>query len=139
MENKSYSEKLKHPLWQKKQLEIMKRDKFKCKFCKDEETTLEVHHLKYEGNPWWDVDNSFLITVCEHCHEEIELIKDHEGEIDISKLKIYKSSGWTDGSIVLFINYCDQKFFKIFDKKHEYIEGYNLGENTCRNIAKFLR
>jgi hypothetical protein len=85
-ENKSYSEKLKHPLWQKKRLEIMKRDKFKCKICKDKETTLAVHHLKYEGNPW-DVDNLFLITVCEHCHEEIEILKkENKDSFDISKL-----------------------------------------------------
>lgn len=42
-----YSEQLKHPKWQKKRLEILKRDKWKCKKCKDDTTTLNVHHKEY--------------------------------------------------------------------------------------------
>lgn len=47
MSEKSYSDKLKSPKWQKKRLEIMRRDKFRCRLCKDEETQLSVHHKEY--------------------------------------------------------------------------------------------
>jgi hypothetical protein len=68
----SYSDKLKHPKWQKKRLEIMDRDKFCCKLCNDSETTLNVHHLEYgEGDPW-EIENDKLITICEHCHFEMD-------------------------------------------------------------------
>lgn len=83
----TYSEKLKDPRWQKKRLEIMQSDEFKCRICGDTETTLAVHHLKYSGDPWNASDDK-LITVCEHCHENIELLKD--SILDISTLKIIK-------------------------------------------------
>lgn len=72
----TYSEKLKHPLWQRKRLEILDRDNFKCRGCGSETNTLNVHHLKYiRGNNPWEYPNSFLITLCDICHE-IE----HEGQ-----------------------------------------------------------
>ena len=71
MSETTYAEKLKHPKWQKKRLEIMQRDNFKCVYCGDTETTLNVHHLKYAGKPW-EANDDALITVCEDCHREIE-------------------------------------------------------------------
>lgn len=68
-DNKSYSEKLKDPRWQKKRLEIMQRDEFACKNCGDTETTLYVHHQIYKSNPW-DSPDEDLVTLCESCHEE---------------------------------------------------------------------
>jgi len=64
----NYSEKLKDPRWQKKRLEIFQRDEFMCKFCLDNESTLNIHHLKYSNEPW-NVENKYLITLCESCHE----------------------------------------------------------------------
>lgn len=63
----TYSEKLKHPKWQKKRLEILQRDKFKCKLCFDTETELHIHHSKYTKEPW-DAPSKDLITYCKHCH-----------------------------------------------------------------------
>ena len=65
---KTYSEKLKDPRWQKKRLEIFQRDDWKCLGCEASHTTLHVHHLKYSGEPW-EVENEFLETLCESCHE----------------------------------------------------------------------
>ena len=70
----SYAEKLKSPKWQKRRLEILSRDEFKCQYCFDRETTLHVHHLEYKGNPW-DAEDDQLITVCEHCHTIIGMHK----------------------------------------------------------------
>lgn len=66
----SYFEKLKHPKWQKKRLEIMNRDNFKCRCCLHSEKTLNVHHIFYDKkykNPW-DYPNELLVTMCEDCH-----------------------------------------------------------------------
>ncbi len=68
----TYSEKLRNPKWQRKRLEILQRDNFKCCLCGDEETELHVHHLKYTGEPH-EAPNKDLQTLCAHCHliEEI--------------------------------------------------------------------
>jgi hypothetical protein len=76
--NKSYSDKLKDPRWQRKRLEIFERDEFSCKLCGNNESTLHVHHISYSNNPW-DTDNKLLLTVCEDCHsEEEERLKEWE-------------------------------------------------------------
>lgn len=66
----TYSKKLRHPKWQKKRLEILNRDGFRCCLCGDKDTTLNVHHKKYKGDPW-ESDLEDLQTVCEHCHNAI--------------------------------------------------------------------
>lgn len=64
----SYLNKLKSPLWQKKRLEILNRDKFTCQDCGGVESTLHVHHIAYYKEPW-DCPNELLVTLCEDCHE----------------------------------------------------------------------
>lgn len=71
MANKSYSDLLKDPRWQKKRDEIISRDGHHCRFC-GEDNNLHVHHILYEDNTDpWDYDESYLITVCEFCHNRI--------------------------------------------------------------------
>ena len=70
MSNKTYSEKLLDPRWQKKRLFIFNRDSFCCQRCFSESVTLHVHHLKYEkGKEPWEIDDNFLVTLCKDCHE----------------------------------------------------------------------
>lgn len=76
----AYSEKLKNPKWQKKRLEILNRDNFTCIKCGDKETTLQIHHFKYYGEPW-EAKNEDLITVCKHCHYILEDSKKSGNEI----------------------------------------------------------
>lgn len=72
----------KHPLWQKKRLEIMKRDDFKCTICEDKEKELNVHHAYYDKNlKIWEYDNEYYSTLCKGCHEDIHLVK--------NELKLY--------------------------------------------------
>jgi len=67
-----YSEQLKHLNWQKKRLEILKRDKYTCQFCKGKDISLEIHHLIYlSGHLAWEYDNELLISLCSDCHDEI--------------------------------------------------------------------
>jgi glutamine phosphoribosylpyrophosphate amidotransferase len=74
---KTYFEKLKSPLWQKRRLEVMERDDWKCRICYAEGSTLAVHHIRYPktGNPW-DSDACDLVTLCESCHTSL-----HDGTI----------------------------------------------------------
>jgi len=57
----------KNPKWQRKRLEILERDQWKCCACLDAESTLHVHHIAYDGQPW-EVDDSLMQTLCESCH-----------------------------------------------------------------------
>lgn len=67
MRKKSYGDKLKHPKWQRRRLEVLQRDNFTCTICGDTESTLHVHHEVYSGEPW-DAPLDKLKTVCEDCH-----------------------------------------------------------------------
>lgn len=65
-----YAQKLKDPRWQKKRLDILNRDSFSCQKCFDDKNTLHVHHIKYfKGKEPWDIEDRYLITLCESCHE----------------------------------------------------------------------
>lgn len=66
--------------WQKKRLEVMHRDGYKCKSCgKDGEgVTLNIHHSYYEkGVELWEYDGDTLVTLCESCHEERHWLQKH--------------------------------------------------------------
>jgi len=66
----SYKDDLKDPRWQKKRLEILERDGWKCRGCGDKTTTLHVHHQYYQhGSKPWEYPSCTLITLCEDCHE----------------------------------------------------------------------
>ena len=65
----NYATKRLDPRWQKKRLEIMQRDEFKCTECNDEKSTLNVHHRYYVTNrEVWDYPSFSLTTLCESCH-----------------------------------------------------------------------
>ena len=65
----TYAEQLKHPKWQRRRLEIMQRDGFRCTRCAADETTPNVHHTEYrKGAAPWDYPDDKLLTLCEDCH-----------------------------------------------------------------------
>ena len=67
----NYAEKLKSPNWQKKRLEIMQRDGFRCKRCGNNDKQLHVHHIIYcnDFKDPWDYPDYLLITLCMDCHD----------------------------------------------------------------------
>lgn len=90
-----YYEKLKDPRWQKKRLEIMKRDKFMCQYCGDTKETLNIHHKKYFQNiEPWECDDRYLITVCESCHNGLSRKEWHIAEIETPSIKAREYFGW---------------------------------------------
>ena len=67
-----YLEQIKSPQWQKKRLEILKRDMFSCNICNDDKSQLHVHHLYYKPNTLiWEYEDESLQTVCDSCHEKL--------------------------------------------------------------------
>jgi hypothetical protein len=75
-----YSQKLTHPKWQKRRLEILQKADWKCVCCGQADQQLEIHHLQYgEGEPW-DVPDSFLECLCHDCHEFRTIWDDYWGK-----------------------------------------------------------
>ena len=67
----TYSEKLQDPRWQKKRLQIMSRDGFRCVKCQSDTNTLTVHHFYYvSGRMPWEYPGGSMATMCRKCHFE---------------------------------------------------------------------
>lgn len=98
---KTYSEKLLDPRWQKKRLEILNRDQFTCQCCFSTTKTLHVHHLKYhKGKEPWEIENCYLMTLCEECHAvEHDNFKDSTEEL----IELLKSKGFISFHISVLI------------------------------------
>lgn len=82
----AYTEKLKDGRWQKKRLEILDRDAWKCQQCGEDAETgtiLHVHHKRYfASREPWDVPSGSLVTLCASCHEiQTESVADLISEI----------------------------------------------------------
>lgn len=60
----------KDPRWQKKRLQVLERDAWKCCACKDATSTLHVHHIVYDGE-LWEAPDRLLQTLCEACHKKL--------------------------------------------------------------------
>lgn len=73
---KPYKELLEDTRWKMKARAIRRRDRHTCQGCGAKNTILHVHHKRYyKDMPPWAVENEYLITLCEPCHE-----KEHEGK-----------------------------------------------------------
>jgi hypothetical protein len=69
----SYSDDLKHPLWQRKRLEVLQSHEFKCEWCEDKEATLHIHHSYYQrGLKPWEYPIESLHPLCKTCHTGAE-------------------------------------------------------------------
>lgn len=65
-----YFQKLKDPRWQKKRLEVLEANEWRCERCMDADNTLHVHHRQYfKGREPWDYEIGQLAVLCEDCHE----------------------------------------------------------------------
>jgi hypothetical protein len=68
---------MRHPLWQKKRLEVLDRSNFQCDNCGESERTLHVHHNFYErGRKPWEYPTESLVALCETCHTGVGLDMD---------------------------------------------------------------
>ena len=96
MDKKTYSTLLKDPRWQKRRLEILQRDEWRCQSCLDSEATLHVHHRWYEdGKKPWEYDDDALVTLCEACHDEEYKNRRHE-ESTLARALQMKGWWWSE-------------------------------------------
>jgi 5-methylcytosine-specific restriction endonuclease McrA len=99
-----YSQQFKDPRWQKRRLEILTRDGFRCTECGDEKRMLHVHHLTYhKGVDVWDYLDRNLITLCDNCHEKWHHLRDalfdrvmYMGNKEMEKVVFELSSDFPD-------------------------------------------
>ena len=126
-----YKEQLKHPKWQKKRLEIMQRDSFKCRICGSDDKQLNVHHIIYckEYEFAWDYDNNFLITICTECHENEHNFNQNEIAFDLLKKFIKLSNDYLSG-----IEFIDVRIFFLQRDEH-----YTEKEAIKMALLEYLR
>ncbi len=94
MNKEKYFEMFKSPKWQKKRLEILKRDKWKCILCNVDSEELHVHHTGYiDGRKPWEYSNNGLVTLCDTCHK-----KEHEDLYE--KLKAFNVALRASGFLI---------------------------------------
>lgn len=119
---KSYSELLKDPRWQKKRLQIMKRDKFTCRACDRNEKTLHVHHTYYDKDLLpWEYKNTDLVTLCETCHKVWTLL---------DRMIKANDFGWEHVcTIIHLFNQLEQEDFERFMRKRERIKAKENKDN----------
>jgi hypothetical protein len=71
----NYAQQIKHPLWQKKRLEVLELHNFQCQTCRAKNEELHVHHPYYKrGAMIWDYEKTELECLCFRCHKEAHLI-----------------------------------------------------------------
>lgn len=68
----TYAEQLRHPLWQRKRLEVLSLSGWACQCCGATDQTLHVHHKRYaKGRMAWEYSENELAALCEDCHQEV--------------------------------------------------------------------
>ncbi len=139
----NYSKKLRDPRWQKKRLEVLERDNWKCKKCGDDKHELHVHHLRYSGEPW-DVELEDLDTLCALCHKAIEVLNSAEYlpayARDYKNYNITKSEG-RDGWTIVLCLFKNQNTGCIttFDLDGRFDNGIFLRPNVIELILKTFK
>lgn len=132
----TYLEKLRDPRWQKKRLEILNRDDFRCTVCGDTETELHIHHEEYSGDPW-DASTDKLRSLCKYCHKVAEFHKKDYANCIISIKSISNL-----GDIVINSVFTDtqNKFFITVDLiiNDDIVSVITIKENTLNQIINLL-
>jgi ssDNA-binding Zn-finger/Zn-ribbon topoisomerase 1 len=109
------------PRWQRKRLEIMKRDGFRCVACGDANSTLNVHHGRYESESFppapWKTADEYMQTLCEKCHTALG--NHPKGGI------MYKME---DGETFIVVEHCPVCGLHKWRDKGSYVKCENCGE-----------
>ena len=124
----AFKDQYRHPSWQRKRLEIMERDEFKCQCCFSDEDTLNVHHKRYiKGRMIWDYSNDLLVTLCEGCHESQHESSDGMKTV-ISGLRVDGPGSLSDG-LKLLAGWANEEIGSGFETfLDDYPFMYYLGE-----------
>jgi len=72
-----FKDQYKHPLWQKKRLDVLNAIGFVCEDCGSNDKELHVHHVRYKKNAKiWEYELSELTALCNECHKDAHSSKD---------------------------------------------------------------
>lgn len=134
-----YHEQIKHPLWQRKRLEVLELNGFKCQDCGAKEEELHVHHPFYKrGAMIWDYETNDLRCLCHKCHKEIHVI-DEQIKTRLSdytyeeKLRVLGyiegASGFADKNMVVSEEYC----IGLVDALHRHPQ--HLAKIYCKGLT----
>lgn len=87
----AYAEKLKHPRWQKKRLQILDAAGWQCEDCNASEKSLSVHHCYYlpDTEPW-EYTRDLLMSLCDECHVRRQNLE-RQIHVNVAKLMRMKS------------------------------------------------
>ena len=137
----NYSEQFKDPRWQKKRLEVLERDNWKCQMCSATEKTLHVHHHLYiKGRKIWEYDNRMLVSLCEECHAEISthgFIADGSGNSFnecIEAVLISNNMSFEDLCFHLEYSWMHPEIFNIIDRvSHALFNQLLIKESSKKN------
>jgi hypothetical protein len=145
MSKLTYREQLLHPNWQRKRLEILNRDSFRCCACDNDQRTLHVHHKQYvSGRMAWEYPNEELATLCELCHDITHYAADSLKEVFAQlpfagKANLYSAhvllAGWATGEQGLDFT------AKVNEDPHTFVAGElanRLGETLSLDEAMRL-
>lgn len=136
--SRNYSDKLKDPRWQKRRLKTFERDNWRCQLCGDSETTLNVHHIKYGKEPW-DVPDEYLITLCEHCHLEVEkLNKEFEKRFDFQKIKLHKAVDFAKNSRTMFASIDGLISVRRYNAQGAIVGEFNISGKDLKDLKKLM-
>ena len=141
----TYREQLKSPLWQRKRLEIIKRDEYKCTSCNSSDKKLHVHHnIYFNGKMAWEYENRHLYTLCDVCHKrQHEIIDELKIELSVfsplalqhflnlvksTKYKASLSRNYDNGDLLCYTDW-------IVDELRE--TAYKQENDEINNIYKF--
>lgn len=132
----TYSEKLKDPRWQKRRLEIMNRDGFKCCKCGDATKTLNVHHKRYrKGKEPWEYSSDDLMTLCEPCHKNEHKISGTLSKEDMERIlrfyKLFDLGKGGDESCDYFLDKCER--IKPMIDEWAFTVGYSI-RDWCEDL-----
>lgn len=125
----TYAEKLKHPKWQRRRLDILQRDNFTCQLCGDTESTLHIHHKNYRRCEIWEYEDDELITYCELCHLVVEHFKEQEGSPEVIIVEKEESESESEQINLFVLLKIDDKYFIVilyfnkYSKKLNFIVG----------------
>jgi hypothetical protein len=139
-----YKDQIKSPKWQKKRLEILKRDEFTCQQCGNKELTLHVHHKHYNNDAMiWEYENWELITLCEDCHSNVHDKKQDKVELKKYQLSILDGIGEFDDYEIFYLDSLihrygalkgDIKDFTILAK----LDSFMINPATYNRLIKIL-
>lgn len=122
----SYYQKLQHPNWQRKRLEVMELADFRCTECESSDEMLNVHHTYYtKGAEPWEYPTESLVCLCKTCHEKREAIL----------LRLKQTVGLLDSDMQKRVLGFASALLTHFTDKPTLIDGEMEARGVCDSLA----